>query len=309
MLATWRASREAGAKRITAVGDADVLAILAGGQARALSTIAEAQESARKHWNAPDIAVEGKLTITNAVEQHMRFQQERQLGNISNTVGQAAAILTDVEVEDHEPDHDWAASFFNYVQDVSSEEMQILWARVLAGEVKRPGSTSIKTLGLLRDLDQGTAKLFRNLCSIAIFYNGLHYLEGRVLNLGRRANWNDLSEYGLPFDSLNILNEYALITPHYDSYPDYLEGAPTRSGNDLFHEISIYYQGQPWILQHSSQDPRKEFPMSAVAELLAGVLLTRSGVELSSVVTIEEAAEYNAALMDFLDSEHLQMIK
>ena len=50
---------------------------------------------------------------------------------------EAARQLGDKSVANSDPDHDWTARFFNGVQDVSSKEMQLLWAKVLAGEVER----------------------------------------------------------------------------------------------------------------------------------------------------------------------------
>ena len=63
MLATWRAGREAEARRIAARGDADVLAILAEGQAGALPVIAEAQERARLQLSGPGITIEASWPL------------------------------------------------------------------------------------------------------------------------------------------------------------------------------------------------------------------------------------------------------
>ena len=56
----------------------------------------------------------------------------------------------------------------NDIQDVSSEKFQLLWAKVLAGEVERPGSTSIRTLSILKNIDQATADLFRKFYSACV---------------------------------------------------------------------------------------------------------------------------------------------
>ena len=82
------------------------------------------------------------------------------MANICAVVGHAAMRLENKEVPNDEPDHDWTARFFNDVQDVSSEKMQVLWGRILSGQVERPGSSSLRTLGVLRDLDKDTANLF-----------------------------------------------------------------------------------------------------------------------------------------------------
>ena len=240
MLAPWRARREAEAKRIAARGDADVLAILAEGQAGALPVIVEAQESARQQLMAPGVTVEGELTIAEVIEQRLHFQEEKRQRNISAIVSQAAAELTADEVEDHETNHDWTARFFNEAQDVSSEEMQVLWAKILAGEVGRPGSTSIRTLGVLRDLDRSAAKTFRRLCSTAVSFrpDGSSILDARVPSLGANVSDNGLRRYGLGFGDLNVLNEHGLIISNYDSWYDYKlcigvpHGAPSQTPKD-----------------------------------------------------------------------------
>lgn len=62
-------------------------------------------------------------------------------------------------------DEDWIAQFFNYCQDVSNEEMQVVWARLLAGEVAKPGSYSFRALHVVRTLRQADAALFRRVCN------------------------------------------------------------------------------------------------------------------------------------------------
>ena len=93
------------------------------------------------------------------------------------------------------------ARFFREVQDVSSEEMQALWARVL------------RTLDILKDLDERTARLFSRLCSAAIYLKGIDgkIIDARVPSLGGNAAQNSIMQYGLDFGQLNRLNEHGLI--------------------------------------------------------------------------------------------------
>src|SRR5208283_1459027 len=52
--------------------------------------------------------------------------------------------------------------FERYAEDASSETMRALWARVLAGEIRRPGQFSLRTLRFMSELDATTAKLFES---------------------------------------------------------------------------------------------------------------------------------------------------
>ena len=159
MLAPWKAQQQAKVKQIEAEAEANSLLILA-----------KAQTEAREILVSQDSHLAVEPDITNVVNQRIQFQELKRQANIKAVASQAADLLGDTEVSNSEPDHDWTARFFNDVQDVSSEEMQSLWAKILTGEVKQAGSTSIHTLSILKNLDQATANLFRTFCSICIFY-------------------------------------------------------------------------------------------------------------------------------------------
>jgi len=119
----------------------------------ALPIIAQAQTDARKYLVAPDADVQGMVEFTgDNIMQRVEFQERKRLANIRSVVESAAEELGDKEVPDHEPDHDWAARFFDCVQDVSSEHMQKLWAKVLSGEVENPGRSPLRTLDALRNI-------------------------------------------------------------------------------------------------------------------------------------------------------------
>ena len=110
-------------------------------------------------------------------------------------------MLEGVEVDDAEPDHDWTARFFDDVQDVLSEQLQELWAKVLKGEVERPGRTSLRTLDILKNFDARTAELFGMFCSTAIYLTDKegHVGDARVPSLGGDAAKNALEPFGLEF--------------------------------------------------------------------------------------------------------------
>ena len=174
MLAPWRARRASAALQITAQGQAD-----------ALHTIATAQADARDVLASTSSNFQVETDIAETVRQRIQFQEEKRHGNIGSVVGQTAELLGDKDVPEQEPDHDWTARFFNYIQDVSSEEMQLLWAKVLAGQIEQPGSVPIRALSILRNLDQASAKLFQVLCSacITLAPDGMHIMGARVPSL------------------------------------------------------------------------------------------------------------------------------
>lgn len=60
------------------------------------------------------------------------------------------------------PDEDWFNLFEQYAEQASSDKLQGLWARVLAGEIRRPKSFSLRTLRFIAEVDQETAKTFES---------------------------------------------------------------------------------------------------------------------------------------------------
>lgn len=298
---------------ILAQGDAEVRKIQAETEATALTTIAAAQEDARQQLIAPAGAGGGELAIGEQIQQRLSFQEEKRHRNIAQVVQQAAIELADVEeVPDQEPDHDWTARFFNEVQDVSSEDVQTLWAKVLAGEVERPGSTSIRTLDVLRNLDRATALLFQQLCalSISLVLPEVGKVdEARAPFLGDYGEGNPLKQYGVDYGALQILNEYGLLTAEHNSWREYILWLPTpnTAGVDRFVYIPFRYQSRFWILRPS--------PSATVDNTLkiSGAALTTSGMELLQIVepaTFDEQALAHARdLKGFFAAKDLQMIE
>ena len=178
ILAPWKASQEGKARLAAARFDAEVRQIEAEARAQSLMIMAEAQEQARRSLETTIDSERGTLKITrDDVIQSIEFQGRKRLANAKAVVEDAAEELGNKEVSDHEPDPDWVARFFDYVQDVSSEDVRKIWSKVLAGEVESPGRTSLRTLDTLRNMTKSDAVLFRNSCDFVIrgewiFYDG-----------------------------------------------------------------------------------------------------------------------------------------
>lgn len=57
-------------------------------------------------------------------------------------------------------DADWLNVFERYAENASTERLQLQWARILAGEICRPRSFSLKTLRFVSELNSYTANTF-----------------------------------------------------------------------------------------------------------------------------------------------------
>lgn len=169
MLLPWKAHWEAKARRIAAHSDAEEGSIRARSESESLTMIATAQAEARRYILPTGVEVSGSAEITDYhVAQRIEYQEKKRSANTRDVVIESAMILGDKEVIDHEPDPDWVASFFDHIKDIHSEDLQTIWARILAGEIEQPGRTSLRTLSVLKSMTQSEALLFHSVMQYRI---------------------------------------------------------------------------------------------------------------------------------------------
>lgn len=118
------------------------------------------------------------------------------------------------------PNDDWMNNFMRFAEDASSERLQDLFGRILAGEVLRPGAFGLATLRTLSELDPEIANDFLYAWSKSV---------GSAVDYGAEwqrgdgfTRWKRLSEAGLMADGntvqflpdfIPILNGLALWSP------------------------------------------------------------------------------------------------
>jgi len=198
-----------------------------------------------------------------------------------------------------EIDNDWLNVFETEAAEKSSEQMQMLFGKILAGEVRRPKSFSIKTLRLISQLETNTAQLFKHLCSLSVSLQapGGHLLDVRVCSLGGNAASNALQSYGLSFDQLNVLQEFGLVISDYNSYMGY--GACIAHQHKI--ALPLVFEGRPYgLVPKAESQPGQDFRIH-------GVSLSRAGRELFPIVDIKPDECYGKALQNFLDKAGFTM--
>ena len=164
--------------------------------------------------------------------------------------------------EDADPeamDDDWIANLFNKCRIVSDNEMQSLWARVLATEANTPGSLSKRTVNILSDFDKNDADLFTKLC-------GFGWMIGDVVPLVFDEQAEIYNKYGINFGALSHLENIGLI--QFQRVGSFLK-------KKLPNTFGIYYYGKLLRLEMSKNTDNK---------LQVGkVLLTTIGKELAPI--------------------------
>lgn len=221
---------------------------------------------------------------------------------VANELRNEDSAQTTIETPDSAPvSEDWMSVFENEAAHMSSEEMQRLFARILAGEIRKPSTYSIRTVRILAQIDNTAAALFkkfRSLCISPQISEANMVLDARVVSMGSAGN-NSLSPYGLPFDQLNVLQEYGLIISDYSSWRDYRLSVAQGSTVSL----PINYLNEPWAFV-------QKIPTATPPEFkVTGVALTRCGKELFSVVDKTPDEQYTTALSSFFDQQGMIMTR
>ena len=104
------------------------------------------------------------------------YQERKRQRNVENVTSIAATELAaDEDVAEEKPDEDWITRFFNIAEEITSEQMQELWGRILAGEIKKPGSYSLRTLEFIRNLKPNEADVIESLGKLAIYHSGTSF--------------------------------------------------------------------------------------------------------------------------------------
>ena len=215
-----------------------------------------------------------------------------------NSADQQAGSETETPISE-----DWFNIFEKETSQKSSEDMQCRFAQVLAGEIEKPGSHSIKSVKALGNMDQETAELFQRLCSMSVvsgnFINKNVY-DIRVLSMYGDPGQNDLQKYGLSFRQINMLIEYDLVAPNFDtqySYKSCILDKEKNAANPFRH------QGRYWILEPTPEQPEKrEF-------MLAGVQLSSVGIQLFHIVDQIPTQQYTNDLKEYFNRQQLEMIE
>ena len=216
---------------------------------------------AKAQAEADVIKAEAQIEIT---ELHRRAfsrfvaEEAKRQDNMENITDKAIPLL-DKTAEPQKMDDDWITNFFDKCRIVSDEEMQILWARILAGEANSPGAFSKRTVNLLGSLDKTDAQLFTKLC-------GFTWVIGSISPLIFDEQASIYNTHRINFDTLKHLDSIGLIS--FEPLGGYKRLKFPKS-------LSVFYYGTPLII---------EFKNAENNELRTGkALFTKTGEQLAKI--------------------------
>lgn len=123
-------------------------------------------------------------------------EERRQLNLESIALGAADALAEESDISTEPVDDDWIARFFSAAQEVSNQDLQTLWSRLLAREVASPGAVPMRTLEVLKNLSPAEAHLFAQLTAmICSNHDSSIYFFPAIPSIGRHLRI--LDEAGL----------------------------------------------------------------------------------------------------------------
>lgn len=268
----------------------------------------------------------GDITIdtTNANELVQRaqnrflFQEMKKQQNIESVIDEAYLELENVESVSNTPvDSDWISAFFDSVANVSTEQMQKLWGKLLSGEIQHPGSFSLRTLNVLKNLTQTEAGFFEEIVPFVLKCPGNteRTFEDYFLLEGPGVDENGiLGPCGIPFVKImqlseaGIMSENSQISIVFDVAPatlEYIEGKykaiqiENQSTNDRILRIQhgAYFFTEagkellPILLENNLPITPDKYLTQCVAEIKRNGLLFPAGPIASS--------EYSIKIVDF----------
>lgn len=217
------------------------------------------------------IQADAELEIIERAKNRLINHEIQKQINLEAIVEKAEKYLPE-QVSDDPVDDDWRTRFFNVTKDVSGEEMQEIWAKLLAGEVAKPGSFSLRSIETLRNMTNKEAKLFEIACNLS-------FSDGRII---KTVNKTDFKEFGLIYDDILVLRSAGLVHSS-DSLSMLIRDCDTLSDKTvtikLNNSVSVY-------IEHPTN---KEFTFDTIN-------LTPSGKELMKLVEPNPNYEYLIAL-------------
>ena len=179
-------------------------------------------------------------------------------------------------------DNDWIANFFDKAQNISKDEMQKIFARILAKECEKEGSISKQLINILSIIDSDLANAFKRLCKYLVlikFKNKETNKEGEDVQIiiGKVSKLEE-NHINLKYMEIEELSNIGLI--RFVSTGEYVK-------RDLITEF-VY---GPFSYKVKNIPPK--------GYLIGQVDLTTAGAELASIFVREYELEYIPALDDF----------
>lgn len=145
------------------------------------------------------IADLAKRAMLRNLAQEMNKQQ-----NIESIVHFAEENLKqETKVSEEPVSQTWLSNFFELSGHIEEENLQKIWGKLLAGEIKKPSSYNLRTLSILKNMSSSEAICFQRISSFVVRF-GRNYIIPRIDSLENK--------YKIKYEDMMLLEECGVLT-------------------------------------------------------------------------------------------------
>ena len=235
--------------------------VLADAKAYEINTIGEAIRNNKDlpiKLSSIDNTLSVDITNTEQLIQRsnlrLQYQQAKKQQNIESVIGKTVLELGDKTVDTTEEiDEDWFIRYFKIVEDISDEDMQNLWARILAGEILRPKTNSLRLLDFLKNTSKDD---FNVLLKILPFISEKYII--RDLRI--------LQKYGISYELILRLDEWGVLNS--DGLTNITTKLDVNSKTEIFQTKNLILIAK----NNFRQTKEMRIPVFSVTEIGLGLL-------------------------------------
>lgn len=249
---------------------------------------------ARAEAEAEIIRAEAQIEISDvqrrAIERMIR-EEGRNQQNIERITEKAIPHL-ETNATPENIDIDWLTYFFERARLTSDEEMQSLWANLLAQEANSPGKFSKRSVEVVAILGKADATLFTKLCQFGFT------IDGKFCCLIYNDPEKPSRDFDLTFFQLAHLDALGLI--RFDSSSFGLLKLPKNIQADYFGthfnmELCLTQMEEMMLFGKPRPERQAEFTLD-----IGNVMLTQTGRELATVCGATPSKNVYDAVLDHL---------
>ena len=184
--------------------------------------------------------------------------------------------------------------FFDAVGNISNEELQQLWGKVLANEIVRPKACSLRTLDMIRNMSPEEAETFSFLCRYVMQSGNTYYIDSAGFFCeedGHQKCRNYIKNKGLSYEEHIIpLVEAGALSQDHDLAIYINKDIKLQVHNDKICGVVMNYEDAPVLFRRDAY------------------LLTASGRELFHIIhnseNYEADEEYTLLCLEDMKKEN-----
>ena len=226
------------------------------------------------------------MTIANTKKTYKELKNQNAIAKIAIEYAKDGTDFSEASAVDDE----WLARFMDSAKFVSTEQMQVVWGRVLAGEFEKPGTVPPQMIRVLSEIPLHYAKIFSTLCNLTSTISlpmGEAKVSFEALFVEHTRGF--YQSLGIKFQSLSELQNLGLIK--FDPSSGFIN----KISKEQYPMFNLTYGNEAITI---ADYPNMSFPVGEV-------LLTDVGRSLSRIVEKSTVEGHLAAVKAYLTENNV----